>query len=98
MHALRPTFCRRGPWPRDPTVVLRPPAQVSFAKGSATDLIDIVKSHPVTENFSGPTVVTCVNNTLGVFPDAIKPRTYSQVRWSARPAFNGVWESSIGAP
>lgn len=54
--------------------------KVSFTKGSATDLIDIVNSHPVTENFSGPTVVTCVNNTLGVFPDAIKPRTYSQMK------------------
>lgn len=54
-------------------------AQVSFCRGSATELIDIVSSHPEAAQFVGPTVVTCVNNTLGVFPDAIKPRTYSQV-------------------
>ena len=41
--------------------------------------MDIVGTHPNIEKSTGPTVVTCVNNTLGVFPDAIKPRTYSQV-------------------
>lgn len=41
--------------------------------------MDIVGAHPNIEKSTGPTVVTCVNNTLGVFPDAIKPRTYSQV-------------------
>lgn len=79
----------RWRWDVDQTIKImltraRPAAQVSFIKGSATDLIDIVNAHPVTENFSGPTVVTCVNNTIGVFPDAIKPRTYSQVRRSSR--------------
>lgn len=54
-------------------------SQVSFCKGSATDLMSIVGSHLRIERNSAPTVVTCVNNTLGVFPDAIKPRTYSQV-------------------
>lgn len=41
--------------------------------------MDIVGNHPKIKNATGPTVVTCVNNTLGVFPDAIKPRTYAQV-------------------
>lgn len=59
--------------------VVKPPLQVSFCRGSATDLMDIVAGHPCTSVVSGPTVVTCVNNTMGVFPDAIKPRTYSQV-------------------
>eukprot|EP00752_Nemacystus_decipiens_P001851 g1784.t1 len=54
--------------------------KVSFCRGSATDLMDIVATYPSIENSTGPTVVTCVNNTLGVFPDAIKPRTYSQMK------------------
>lgn len=41
--------------------------------------MDIVGTFPSIEKSTGPTVVTCVNNTLGVFPDAIKPRTYAQV-------------------
>ncbi|CAM9520699.1 unnamed protein product [Ectocarpus sp. 12 AP-2014] len=52
--------------------------KISFCKGSATDLIDIVSAHPSIDNTSAPTVVTCVNNTIGIFPDAIKARTYSQ--------------------
>ncbi|CAN0462730.1 unnamed protein product, partial [Hapterophycus canaliculatus] len=54
--------------------------QVSFCKGSATDLMDIIGNHPNIKNATGPRVVTCVNNTLGVFPDAIKPRTYAQMK------------------
>ena len=63
---------------------------MTFCKGSATDLMDIIGTHPLIEKSTGPTVVTCVNNTLGVFPDAIKPRTYSQVCfcvWCGRPLF-----------
>ncbi|CAN0169276.1 unnamed protein product [Ectocarpus fasciculatus] len=52
--------------------------RISFCKGSATDLMDIVSAHPSIDNTSAPTVVTCVNNTIGIFPDAIKARTYSQ--------------------
>lgn len=52
---------------------------MTFCEGSATDLMDIIGSYPLIEKSTGPTVVTCVNNTIGIFPDEIKPRTYSQV-------------------
>jgi len=53
--------------------------RVKFIHGSATELIDIMKEE-VPELRSGPVIVTCVNNTIGIFPDEIKAATYRQMQ------------------
>jgi hypothetical protein len=53
--------------------------RVSFIEGSATELMTIMNKE-VPGLRSGPVVVTCVNNTIGIFPDAIKPATYQQLQ------------------
>jgi SAM-dependent methyltransferase len=53
--------------------------KVTFVEGSATDLDSLVQSELPSVRQS-PAVVACVNNTLGVFPDAIKPATYAQMK------------------
>ncbi|CAM9200241.1 unnamed protein product [Choristocarpus tenellus] len=53
--------------------------RVTFCAGSATDLVDLVNLH-VPSASQGNVVVTCVNNTLGVFPEDIKPKTYQQMK------------------
>ncbi|CAM9161447.1 unnamed protein product [Chrysoparadoxa australica] len=75
--------------------------KVSFIQGSATELRELVNAK-LTEvkGTSGkvkkPVVVTCVNNTLGVFPDAIKPATYKEMKQLAGPdgiVIVGFWNA-----
>ncbi|CAM9425892.1 unnamed protein product [Choristocarpus tenellus] len=53
--------------------------RVTFCAGSAADLVDLVKMH-VPSASQDKVVVTCVNNTFGVFPEDIKPKAYQQMK------------------
>eukprot|EP00158_Paraphelidium_tribonemae_P000056 Partr_v1_DN13124_c0_g1_i1_m36536 putative SH3-binding domain kinase len=70
--------------------------RVKFIEGSATELTDIIMREVPTVR-SGPVVVTCVNNTIGIFPDAIKPATYQQMQELAGPdgiVIVGFWNGN----
>ncbi len=57
--------------------------KVEFIQGCVTQLSDIVNSHPKLEPSAHPSqrkVVVCVNNTIGIFPKAIKEKAYQQMK------------------
>ncbi len=56
--------------------------KAEFIQGCVTHLSDIVKEHIERAPDAHPgqkKVVVCVNNTLGIFPDAIKADAYRQM-------------------
>ncbi|CAM9551728.1 unnamed protein product [Phaeothamnion confervicola] len=70
--------------------------KVQFVEGSATELRSLLDAE-VPGARKGPVVVSCVNNTIGIFPEAIKPATYRQMREVAGPegiVIVGFWNGN----
>ncbi len=60
--------------------------KVEFVQGCVTRLSDIVSDHTKRGPNTHPgqkKIVVCVNNTLGIFPDAIKTDAYQQMNKTA---------------